>query len=354
MKYFLQISIVAIVLGLFGCNDNNGVPDEITFVTDFASKEKKSLTVRYTKSGTREREYPKRTQAELSHKFGGKFVGKEYEGGKFKNVQSFRVPPGFMDHSWYIRYEGPGWESDKVGYRFYLDWRNAIDIWGKKVPDIILQNVGLDGFDSYHEMSDWGMDILKVGESLGIGSIAIWDQDKANRVSVTDSVICYIIANGPVYSQIQTKYYGWKIGNQKYDLISDLSITAGSRLTKHSLLISDSPSNLCTGIVKLPETMLIKKFDGGSEWTYFATYGKQSLAEDSLGMAVLYKNSDLIELNEDSLNHVVILKPIDGKLEYYFLAAWEKEPGGIQNEAEFVQYLDNVVTELNTPLKVNL
>ena len=334
--------------------DNNGMPDEIIFVTDFVSGERKSLTIRYAKSGAMERGYPKRTQAELSHKFGGEFVGSEYKGGEFKNVKFLRVPPGFNDHSWYIRYEGPGWESDKVGYRFYLDWRNAIDIWGKKIPDMVLQNVGLDGFDSYHEMSDWGMDILKVGESLGIGSIAMWDQGKANRVSATDSVICYIVANGPVYSQIQTKYFGWKIGDQKYDLVSDLSITAGSRLTKHSLTISDSPANLCTGIVKLPETKLINKSDEESEWAYLATYGKQSLAEDSLGMAVLYKNLDLIELTEDSLNHVVILKPNDGKLEYYFLAAWEKEPSGIRSEAEFAQYLDRLIDDLNSPLKVNL
>ena len=34
---------------------------------------------------------------------------------------------------------------------------------------MVLPEVGLDGYDSYHEMSDWGADILKVGNRLGMG-----------------------------------------------------------------------------------------------------------------------------------------------------------------------------------------
>jgi len=109
--------------------------------------------------------------AEISVKEGGKWNGRKYEGGTFKNVQSLRVPESHTDHSFYIRYEGPGWESNKVGYRLYLDWRNAIDIYGKLTDTLVLPQVGQDGFDSYHKMSNWGADILKVAKGLGVGSI---------------------------------------------------------------------------------------------------------------------------------------------------------------------------------------
>jgi hypothetical protein len=311
------------------------------------------LTVRYAKSGELPREYPKRVQAELSHKSGGKFVNRKYEGGAFQNVQYLRVPPEHTDHSFYIRYEGPGWESDKVGYRFYLDWRNASDIFGKKTPEMVLQNVGQDGFDSYHEMADWGMDILKVGESLGIGSLAVWRDGKANRVSQTDSVTCTIVANGAVRSQIQTKYFGWKIGAGSYDVVSNLSITAGSRLTKHEIEISGNPENLCTGIVKLENSALLPPPETNTGWTYLATYGKQSLANDHLGMAVLYRKNDLIEVTGDQHSHVVVLKPANGRLTYYFLGAWEQEPNGIKTAEAFEAYLQQTVAELNSPLAVN-
>ncbi|MEJ2298729.1 MAG: DUF4861 family protein, partial [Woeseiaceae bacterium] len=108
---------------------------------------------------------PKRTQAEVSIK----------EGGEFVNVDAVRPPPQYTDHSEYIRYEGPGIESDKVGYRVYLDWRNGFDVFGKTTDAMVLQDVGLDGYDSYHEPADWGLDILKVGDAVGIGGYGFWD-----------------------------------------------------------------------------------------------------------------------------------------------------------------------------------
>ena len=71
-----------------------------------------------------------KTYAEISIKEGGHWEGRKYLEGTFKNVDSVKVPAEHTDHSWYIRYEGPGWESNKIGYRLYLDWRNAIDIFG--------------------------------------------------------------------------------------------------------------------------------------------------------------------------------------------------------------------------------
>jgi len=331
----------------------DGNTDQIVCIADFAANETKTLTVRYAKSGALTREYPKRTQAELSHKAGGKFVNRKYEGGAFQNVQSLRVPREHTDHSFYIRYEGPGWESDKIGYRFYLDWRNATDIFGKKIPDMVLQNVGQDGFDSYHAMLDWGMDILKVGESLGIGSLAMWQDEKANRVAQTDSIFCEIVANGPVQSKIQTTYFGWKIGKFSYNVVSDLSITAGSRLTKHVVNLSGSPENLCTGIVKLDSTKLLASPEASGGWVYLATYGKQSLAQDHLGMAVLYRKNDLIKIAADQHSHVVVLKPANGELTYYFLGAWEQEPHGIKTVEAFEIYLKQTVAELNAPLVID-
>jgi hypothetical protein len=334
--------------------NGDGSADQIVFESDFKAKQNKALTLHFAKHGVKIRPYPKRTQAELSHKFGGRFVNRKYQGGTFRNVQSLRVPPEHTDHSFFIRYEGPGWESDKIGYRFYLDWRNAIDLFGKKTPDMVLQNVGQDGFDSYHAMADWGMDILKVGESLGIGSLGMWLEHRAERVSKTDSTICTIVANGPVFSQIRTQYFGWKAGSRKYDLVSDLSITAGSRLTRHTVHVRGNPPNCCTGIVKLDSTQTLNSTGQSGNWVYLATYGKQSLADDQLGMAVLFLKKDLLQTKEDGHSHVVVLKPEGGALTYYFLAAWEQEPNGIRSAEAFVEYLEETASKLDAPLAMEL
>lgn len=55
----------------------------------------------------------------------------------------------------------------------------------------------------------------------------------------------------------------------------------------------------------------------------------------------------------DGVNHIIVLKTsLDNKLTYYFLAAWEKEPGGISNESAFKNYLDDELTYLDNPLEI--
>jgi len=301
-------------------------------------------------------EFQPLTQAEISIKERGKWVWVtkengneqyEYQGGTWKNVSEFTVPKQHTDHSFDIRYEGPGWESDKIGYRFYLDWRNAVDIFGKKVDTLVLQNVGLDGFDSYHEMSDWGVDVLKVGNSLGIGSIGHWANGVANRVEKTDKLYSRIDYSGVLESKITTMYTGWETAEGKTDLTARLSIRAGSYLTKTELELSESLENICTGIVKLPETVVLNPENNDGEWTYRATFGIQTLQEDYLGMAVFYKKTDLIETTEDELNHVVVLKPTDNKLTYYFGAAWEHDRSEVKTIEQFREFLNRQIELLN-------
>ena len=331
--------------------DGDGAADMLVLVTDLAASGEKVLTLRYMVDGELEIPFSKRTQAEVSHKAGGQFEDKKYIGGSFKNVSFVRVPAEHTDHDTYFRYEGPGWESDKVGYRFYLDWRNATDIFGKKTDKMVLQDVGQDGFDSYHEMADWGMDILKVGSSLGIGSLGQWHEDKVHMVSQTDSITCTIVANGPVYSMIRTMYYGWDVSGDKYDVQSELSIAAGDHKTKHDVQVSYAADNICTGLVKA-ENVSVLESESDGDWQYFATYGAQSLAgeEDQLGMAILYNKTDLLAKTEDDQSYILVLKPQQGRVTYYFLAAWAQEPGGITDAEQFATYLDEETANLNQPV----
>jgi len=329
-------------------------PGILAVIDRLGAGEVRELTIRYNKSGEVKRTYIKRTQAELSPKTGGKFVNREYIGGEFKNVNYLRVPPEHKDHSWFIRYEGPGWESDRVGYRFYLDQRNAADVFGKTTTDMVLQGVGLDGFDSYHKLQPWGMDVLKAGKSLGIGSIAALNNGSAVRVEKTDSVNCRITENGDVYSSIFTNYYGWKVGEKTYTVQSEISIHAGTRLTREQLTVTGNPDNLCTGIVKDKLADVHTNKGDAEHYAYLATYGKQSLNNDNLGVAIFFKPSAVGSFTADEYSHLVTLAAPKGKLEYYYLAAWDKEPNGIQDEQQFMAYLEKTARELAAPVRVEI
>ena len=329
---------------------------EIGFVLNLNALETKTVTI---KPDNENHKFKSRTYAELSMKPGNVYYDGKFHGDKFVNVKELKVPSIHTDHDALFRYEGPGWESEKVGYRFYLDWRNANDIFGKKVNQLLLANIGVHDTvaqdDSYHSMLDWGMDIFKVGNSLGIGSIGMWYDNKVFMVSKTDSVFCEIPDNGPIVSTVRTSYYGWLVGKKKYDLISALSIAAGSRLTKCNLEISDNPENIVTGLAKYEGTDFIKH-TSDAKWAYISLYGNQTLVgpNDKLGIAVFYKRNELENLTEDDLNYVLKLKPVNGKVEYYFCAAWDQEPNGIKNRNEFIQYLDDTLEQLNNPPVVQI
>jgi len=327
----------------------------IVFVlSNLGAKESREIVIRFHPSATIKREYKKLTQAELSYKTGGEWKNREYLGGTFKNTSYLRVPKEHKDHSWFIRYEGPGWESDKVGYRFYLDQRNATDLFGKKVSDPVLQLAGQDGFDSYHNMQPWGMDVMKVGKSLGVGSIGALLNGAAVRVEKTDSVTCAITENGVVYSSILTQYFGWQVGNTQSNVQSRISIHAGTRLTREHLTFAGSPDSICTGIGKDKAAVVFKSKGDAEHWGYIATYGKQSLNNDDLGLVVFFDPSQFTGFTEDEYSHIVSLKPAGVVVEYYFEGAWSGEPGGINSETQFRTYTNKVSADLANPVQLKI
>ncbi|MCR5862088.1 DUF4861 domain-containing protein [Flavobacterium sp. J372] len=292
-----------------------------------------------------------KTYAEISVKEDGKWEGRKYIGGTFKNVNSLRVADEHTDHSFDIRYEGPGWESDKVGYRLYLDWRNAIDIFGKVTDTMVLHKVGLDGFESYHHMSPWGMDILKAGKSLGIGAIGRYNGTEVLHFNQVDSTFARV-DNSPKSSDVTVRYKGWQTAGDKIDFESKLSISPGQRYTKHTIKASKKIEGICTGIVSFKDIALVKKESTNKKWAYIATYGMQTLNNDKLGMAIFYETNTVSQQVKGPHDHLLIFKPATKPVTFYFLGAWEKEKNGITTETEFYNYLDTKLAELNKAGKI--
>ncbi len=293
-------------------------------------------------------QFTKQTQAELSTKQGGQWAEKEYVGGQFVNLPFLRVPDQHTDHTYFIRYEGPGWESDMMGYRFYLDWRNGVDVFGKLTKEMILQGVGQDGFDSYHEMSDWGLDLLKVGKTLGLGSIGQFRNDTLFRFQEVDSVTCQIAKNGLLESKIVTNYFGWSDGGSLTDLTSSVSIQAASPLTTHQLLFSEAIEGFCTGLAANESEQYLDETMNG--YRVLATYGNFSLNNDQMGLAVILKDNAIKDVVSGAGSHVVLFEPAK-ELTYHFMAVWEKGVNSVKSMSEFKNMLQSEVVKLSEPLK---
>ncbi|WP_276731113.1 DUF4861 family protein [Chryseobacterium carnipullorum] len=280
--------------------------------------------------------------AELSVKEGGKWEGDQYTGGTFKNIQELTIPAEHTDHSTYIRYEGIGLENNKIGYRLYLDWRNATDIFGKKVNTLVLPEVGQDGFESYHHDAPWGQDVLKSGRTIGVGSYGRYDEqnDYVETFKIVKNTTAKV-SNEKDRSFATIDYKGWKTWGSAVDLQSKLTIFPKDRFVKVDLSLSNTLSGLCTGIVSIKNIPVKQGISQNKKWAYIATYGNQTETkkDDNLGMAVFYPVESFDKYVKTKSTHTVVFKKTKN-VSYYFLGAWSLEPNGLTTEESFYQDLD--------------
>ena len=211
---------------------------------------------------------------------------------------------------------------------------------------MILSKVGQDGFDSYHEPQSWGQDILKVGNGLGIGSVGRLVDNKVLHFKEVDSTFASV-ENTSNSSSVIINYNGWKTGDARIDLKSVLSIKPDSRITKHTIQSSEEIKGIVTGIVN-HKVDYFQKESKNKKWGYIATYGKQTLVPDNLGMAIFYEVATTTEVKKGEFDYLIEFKPTTKPISYYFLGAWEQEVNGIKTQDEFIKYLDAKLVELST------
>ena len=288
---------------------------------------------------------------ELSVRQGGEWDGKEYkaDGFSFENVDSFTAPPQLTDHSYYLRYEGPGWENDLVGYRLYLDWRNGTDIFVKTGNEPVLHQVGQDGYDSYHDLSDWGGDVLKVGKALGLGSFGRMEGDTVMHMQNVDEMSWALGHDDKLSAGFTVNYDGWDVNGKKLNASADYGIHAGDPSTTVTVSLSETADDLVTGIVKHDNTQYIELEMNG--WGVIATYGKQSLLgeDDELGMALFYKVDDISRKFEAEYDYLIQFKPAT-TMEYQFMAVWPSHPDSPDDESGFTELLKTKLKALASPV----
>lgn len=250
-----------------------------------------------------------------------------------------------------------GWESQLIGYRLYLDRRNAIDVFGKKKRGLELERFASAGFD-YHRETEWGMDVLKVGESVGVGGFGFWRDDKLIKPAADQRAV-RIIANGPARACFEIKYPEFIDGEEKYEVRSRITIYGGNRWAENEIFIepvkkTDGRIFLATGIVKNEGVKVIQSKEEG----LLATWGKQALQSNELpgggylGLAVILPPDELIKFTEDEFNHLAVLNTKDSKSRYRFVAAWEKELNGIADQQQFETCLREIALRMQKPLEL--
>jgi hypothetical protein len=193
----------------------------------------------------------------------------------------------------------------------------------------------------YHDIMDWGSDILKVGNSLGIGSPAIWYQDSLYTLSDCDKKTIEVIENSDDVSIIRTTFGGLRIAQETFDLVQDWRIEAGQPWSEIHLKLNEGtlPEGMtfATGIVKhLPEII-----QGETDKYFYAmNWGVQSFHKENMGMAIIAAKTYEPEHVEDALSHAYQFKQATNEVRYRFLSAWERDNNKVRNGEDFKKLVE--------------
>lgn len=252
--------------------------------------------------------------------------------GPYVNVSKVSIPKSLTGQNKWIMFEGPVLENDKIAYRMYADYRHRFDIYGKKVADLVMDTVSWN----YHDIMDWGADILKVGNSLGMGSPGIYYQDSVYTLSDWSSKDVEIIKSGGDESILRTTFTGLKIEDEVFDVVQDWTLKSGDFWAGIHLFVKDGvlPKSMqwATGVVKhLPKSLSGREGD----FTYLYSWGEQSYHHENLGMAVMANEKYGPQILEDNLSHLMVFKSGGHDVKYRFMARWENGLDGPTNDSEF-------------------
>lgn len=247
--------------------------------------------------------------------------------------------------------EGPAWENDKVAFRQYLDVRNGRDIFGKRVSHMVMDSVGVVVQPSYHELNDWGMDVLHVGKSLGAGAIAIQarsnGKDTLIRLGGTDvaKTVYEQISNGPVRAIFRMKY-NWSINGKPVQITDETSVWGGQYFYQSKMMLKGMPAGakLVEGIANLNENKS-KTFEANNSAVLYS-HGKQGENKDELGMAIMVSKNGFAgfgatpDAGSEILNTYTVAQKIQSSpLVYRFYAGWVQTDSRFADASFFESFL---------------
>ncbi|MBU2914327.1 DUF4861 family protein [Reichenbachiella agariperforans] len=231
-----------------------------------------------------------------------------------------------MQYPMMYQMEGPAWENDKVGFRLYFDSRNGKDIYGKTTDKMTLHLAGVKG-QNYHKQDDWGMDVLKVGNSLGAGAVAMMYEDSLVKLGDTEAGEYATIVEGPVRTIFEVRHQGWNTPVGDLSVTERITIWAGQYGYQEELICDQKDVTWVTGIVN---KYADKMYTGETPQSrYIYTFDQQSENKDNLGMAVVVTSDSFVDAGEPAnegdgvIETYYVAFKSNETPKYYFVAGWE-------------------------------
>lgn len=260
------------------------------------------------------------------------------------------------------------WENNKVAFRTYGPvaqkmtedkvkggtLTSGIDAWLKRVEYPIINKwyeKYTNGTGTYHKDTGEGLDNFHVGDSRGIGGVAV-KVDSVYYVS-KNFISWKTITTGPIRTSFILTYADWDAAGNKITEVKHISLDYGNFLSKFEISVSGTKS-LSAGIT-LHDNDGITEANLDEGWIDYW----QPLEDSELGTGIIFpKNTGIrfekyLNLKKDLCNLYVTLKVKHDKVFYYAGFGWKKQ-GEFTTKESWEKYLAQFANKINHPLIVKI
>lgn len=242
-------------------------------------------------------------------------------------------------------------ENEWIGFRSLMTPPYALDIIGKRKPEMLTGPISMD----LSKITEWGGDALDEALSLGIGSPAIFDLEKIVPLSRYDSKEINIIQSGPLRAEVDMTIRGIPVRDEKIDVLVKWQMQSGKHWSQIDFSILSKTDLTLQFAFGLPRHEEATDFTQGliNEVHFAYTYGLQSSEGEPLGMAILVPGKYEIDTyRDDPHNYFYLVEPIERSVQYRILGAWVKGRLAIFDEIEFLNLVRKYTAEYGAKVTI--
>jgi len=336
--------------------DDDGIFDELCFLTDIKSREEQIFKVVLTDEDTL-RHYEPRVFAEMLLRSSNKNLKKNRQDLFISSLTA----EGGSNVFPIVHHHGPAFESELVAYRIYFDHRQTVDLYGKRKHRLELRETQF--YPDAEQLGEgFGDDILWAGDSFGLGALWGWDGDKAVMLKDLRSRTERVVANGPLRTIVEIEDRGWRVcvdEKPRIKMITRYILYAGHRDCVVEVNFDHEVNDylFATGFTRIDHAKEFSDHGGlrgcwGDNWTVAAkdTAGHQ---REVLGLGMFLPEKNVVsELQADAVNFPFVVGNIEKSMTYYITFCSAKEETGFRDAESWFSYLRQWRKTLENPLKI--
>ncbi|MGQ1947165.1 DUF4861 family protein [Geofilum sp. OHC36d9] len=255
---------------------------------------------------------------------------------KGSGTQSSEVASETGDLYSQMEHHGPAVENEWIGLRLYFDHKGSIDVYNKEKPGLELAAAGW--YPTVEQQNEgWGADYYKVGSTVGLGGIRLWDGQKVLSLTPVTMRTARVRKEAN-QSYMEMLSEGIPYCGDTIDVLVRVTVFSGMREAKvEAFAFSSHPVQFYTG-VNYHKGMQTKQGDD-----YICTWGIHpedvAASQLNIGAGIIFNPADFASIAKGPKQYEMVSKPTK-YLETWITSSCEREAELNSMEA-LVKYLED-------------